>query len=311
MTAVQQKIQSLLDSLTEDLRQGDIYRLVFGGNLEKDPKVPLVEKPIAKQEIEPEDTQPVKKNAISDYPLQAVTIQHKKDADFVQGIYIPKELEDSLTPALKTARYSVCSDFPNLESSADLAEFFRIPEDMEEFYEHGTKLLADEYIKYGSTQLDISVDEFLQATHGNCIIQLTDGSITSRHAKDISGSKDIAAILAFPSDMTSYCSYVARYTPVDDLKNCGHIHTMVVWGVFSDLPNLVYITSIPEGVRDLQLAFQGCPKLNCPIHIPSTATRLFGMLNECDSFNSEVIIHSEQKDIPGLSSMSAKVVWNS
>ena len=302
MTPHQQKIQSLVDNLACELRKQYFYRLI----VKDKPAVPIEAQAATQIEDEPNLAEP---NHEQDYPLMVVPVEHEKNYEIVSSVYIPDELKDKLSAPLLTSRSRSYLRAPNIKSSADLAELFRIPEDFEYFQNHGMKLLSDPYIHYGSKYCDIDIDALSQAMHGNCLVQLTNGKITLRYSKDISGSKDIVAVLAFPSDMTSFCEYIAYYVPVDNLDECGQIHSMSLSGIFSDLPNLVYVPPIPEGVTDLQFAFQGCPKLNCPIHIPSTATRLFGMLNECDSFSSEIFIHSAQKEIPGLSSLPVQATW--
>lgn len=302
MTPHQQKIQGLLDSLTCELRKQYFYRLIA-----KDKPTVITETQSMPQvEDKPDLAEP---NPGQDYPLMIVPIEHSEHYDIVSGVFLPENVSFDLSSPLRTAGNRICIHAPRLETSADLAELFREPENVEYFRGHGMKLLMDSYTDYGSIHSDIEPQTVLKATHGNCLVQLLNGEIVLRHSKEIHGSKDITAILAFPSDITSFCEYTAHYVPVDDLRECGQLHTMEIIGMFSNLPNLTYVTSIPEGVTDLQFAFQGCPKLNCNIHVPSTATRIFGMLNECDAFSSKIFMHGAQRDVPGFSSLPVQATW--
>lgn len=90
----------------------------------------------------------------------------------------------------------------------------------------------------------------------------------------------VVAILEFPVGVESYF---------------GTVETEHEWvesfGFCCNMRDLVYIPPIPEGVKYLNFSFQNCPKLNCPIFLPSTVISCRGMLEGCTSFSSPIYVH--------------------
>lgn len=277
MTASQQRIQNLLDKITSNLENGYFHKLLKYHHAEK-------------QKVEQEKRE------------QALAVRHEKDIDFVPGVS-STEVDDKYHPGMP-----VYASLRNVDSASQLTSLFRVPEDYGNIAPYSEGTLSQCYTNFGK-RAKIHVDALLEYIQDDCLVQLTTGEIKLIAPSSARGNSEIAAILAFPQNLRSFCIYTAYIRPVDNLKYDGEVQAMGLVGMFSNCPNLQYIAAIPEGVHDLQLAFQNCPKLNCPIHIPSTVTRLYGMLNDCGSFSSSITIHTKEREIPGLQSLPGEIEW--
>lgn len=274
MSPLEQRIERFLNGLQSELREGYFHKLIVR---------------------EQQKTQ----EQIHQTLMERNSIKHSESGDYIPPL-------DTQTPARETM--PIYASVPNIDDATKLGELFRTPEGYEHLLKQHSGVLSDCLTNYGcSTHLKAAT--LLTETDGSCLVQLVSGEITFIHSSQMRGNKDVQAILMFPTQLTSYCVYTALYRPVDNLDYAGEVRALDLAGMFSDCPNLVYITSIPEGVRDLQFAFQNCPKLNCSIYIPSTVTRLYGMLNECNGFHSPVYIHKTGEEIPGTSTLVGEIVY--
>ena len=103
---------------------------------------------------------------------------------------------------------------------------------------------------------------------GACLCAMDNGDLVLVPINLLRGNKHVISVLQFASSLKSF-----RF------GNCG---------CFGFCKNLIYVPPIPEGVTNLELAFQDCTSLNCPIYLPSTVKSIKGMLDGCVSFNSKI-----------------------
>lgn len=124
----------------------------------------------------------------------------------------------------------------------------------------------------------------------DCLIQTTSGTIEVRSASSLAGASDVEAILLFPTGYTSFCLYEVAPDFIDKelLRTGKYVEGSHGKGLFENMTSLKFISRIPDGVTDLQIAFRGCTSLNCDIYLPQSATYFPDMLEDCINFSSHI-----------------------
>lgn len=132
------------------------------------------------------------------------------------------------------------------------------------------------------------------------LVQLCDGSIKLISVHERVKQNELIAVLQFsPSDCgLSFIRPVPEPITVAGI-DCVNFEKA---GFCRDSAELRFVPPIPEGVENLEEAFMGCEKFNCPIFLPSTIKNCKDMLKGCRSFRSKIYLPSNLQidDVIGL-----------